>query len=163
MDNKSTIETDADVKNGTKRLIFALVAMALQVAAVLYINLFFVEKVQIFSIVTHLAGAIMVLFIYNEQKPSAIKMTWILIIMLLPIFSIAFYFLVGMNGHTLKMSRRFKEVDDQLFPLLDSGDEPIERLGEVDLRAANIARYLFRASCRSQEDIKPRSRSSSAR
>ena len=142
MDSKNTVENEADVRNGNKRLIFALVAMALQVAAVLYINLFFVEKVQIFSIATHLVGALMVLFIYNERKPAAIKMTWILIIMLLPIFSIAFYFLVGMNGHTLKMSRRFENVDAELFPLLDSGDGPIDRLGETDLRAANIARYI---------------------
>lgn len=88
MDSKNTVENEADVRNGNKRLIFALVAMAMQVAAVLYINLFFVEKVQIFSIATHLVGALMVLFIYNERKPAAIKMTWILIIMLLPIFSI---------------------------------------------------------------------------
>ena len=141
-----TIENDADVKNGNKRLIFACIAIALQLLAVLFINYFFAEKALWFSIAARLLGAILVLFIYSEDKPAAMKMTWILIIMALPVFSITFYLLVGLNGHTLKMTRRFEEVDEKLLPLLTSGNEPLARLDVIDRRAANIARYVQRMS-----------------
>ena len=146
MGGENTIEYEESVKNGTKRLIFACIAIALQVLAVVLINLYFVEKAVWFSIGTRLLGAILVLFIYNENKPAAMKMTWILIIMALPIFSITFYLLVGLNGYTIKMSRRFREVDEKLLPLLASGDEPLAQLDSIDRRAANIARYIQRLS-----------------
>ena len=93
MNIDTTIETEAEVKNGSKRLIFACIAIVLQIVAIVLVNLYFVEKAVWFSIATHLAGAILVLVIYNENKPSAIKMTWILIIMALPIFSIVSIFI----------------------------------------------------------------------
>ena len=146
MDNTSTVETSAAVKNGVKRLIFACLAILLQVIAVFLINGFFVEKVELFAILTRVVGALLVLFIYNESKPSAMKMTWMILMMALPIFSISFYLLVGLNGHTLKMGRRYREVDEGLLPLLASGGEPMERLDKEDHRAANISRYVKRAS-----------------
>lgn len=142
----STLEKDASVKNGSKRLIFACIAICLQVIAIFLINVYFVEHVELFAIVTRLFGALLVLFIYNEHKLSAIKMTWMILMMALPIFSITFYLLVGLNGHVLKMGRRYREVDERLLPLLVDGDEPLERLDAVDRRAANIARYVHRAS-----------------
>ena len=144
MGSDSTIETEASVKNGNKRLIFACVAIGLQVLAIFLVNFYFAEKMLWFSIGTRLLGALLVLFIYNENKPSAMKMTWILIIMALPIFSITFYLLVGLNGHSLKMTRRFEEVDENLLPLLTNGDDPLARLDSIDRRAANIARYVRR-------------------
>ena len=146
MNIDTTIETEAEVKNGSKRLIFACIAIVLQIVAIVLVNLYFVEKAVWFSIATHLAGAILVLFIYNENKPSAIKMTWILIIMALPIFSIVFYLLIGLNGYSLKMNKRFQEVDGKLLPLLTDGDEPLARLETIDRRAANVTRYVRRMS-----------------
>ena len=142
MDNNSTVETSASVKNGTKRLIFACVAIALQVIVIFLVNYFFIERVELFAIISRIVAALLVLFIYNENKPSAMKMTWMILMMALPIFSVTFYLLVGMNGHTLKMDRRYQEVDERLLPLLPTGDEPLARLEQTDRRASNIAHYV---------------------
>ena len=142
----STVEKKADVKNGTKRLIFACLAIVLQVAVIILINVFFVENVEIISIVEHLIGALLVLFIYNENKPAAMKMTWIILIMVFPIFGITFYLLVGLSGQTLRMGKRYHEIDDELLPLLPSNEESLMRLDKADRGAANIARYIHRTS-----------------
>lgn len=142
MSGSSTIEKDADVKNGNKRLLFALIAIVLEIAVIMLVSLFFVEKIELVAILTRVFGAFLVLVICNEDKPSAMKITWTILIMALPIFSITFFLLVGLNGHTLKMGRRYREVDEELLPLLESGEAPLQRLEDIDRHAANITRYV---------------------
>ena len=138
MDNNGTVETEASVKNGIKRLIFAGLAIILQVAVIVIINFQFSAQAEWFAIGMRLLAALLVLFIYNINKASAFKMTWIILIMALPIFGVTFYLLVGLNGSTKKMRTRYQEVDEKLMPLLPDGSAAQARLREVDGRAANI-------------------------
>ena len=146
MDNKSTVETSADVKNGNKRLIFACIAIGLEVAVIVLVNMFFVGHVMLIGILARVVGSLLVLYIYNENRPSAMKMTWMVLMMALPVCGITLYLLVGLNGRSLKMGRRYEEVDARLLPLLPAGDEAHARLAETDRRAANITRYVKGAS-----------------
>jgi len=142
MDTKGTVETEASVKNGIKRLIFAGLAIILQVAVIVIINFQFSEQAEWFAIGLRLLAALLVLFIYNINKTSAFKMSWIILIMALPIFGVTFYLLVGLNGSTKKMRTRYEEVDEKLMPLLPDGSAAQARLREADARAANISHYL---------------------
>ena len=142
MDKNSTLETEAEVKNGIKRLVFAGVAIILQVTAILLVYFRFAEQAEWFAIGTRVLGALLVLFIYNDERPSASKMTWIILIMALPIMGVVLYLLIGLNSHTFKMRKRYEQVDERLMPLLPDDAAAQARLALVDGRAANIARYL---------------------
>ena len=142
MDENTTLEKEADVKNGVKRLIFAGIAIVLQLAVILLINLRFAQQAEWFAIGMRVLGAMLVLYIYNNRTPSAMKMTWIIVIMALPVFGASFYMLTGLNRSTHRMRKRFEDVDAKLFPLLPNGSAPLARLDEVDGRGANISRYL---------------------
>ena len=138
----TTLETEAEVKNGTKRLVFALVAIVLQILVIVLINFNFAEQAEWFAIGLRVLAALLVLFIYNGDGPSAGKMSWIIFIMALPIFGVTFYLLTGLNRGTRKMEQRYEAVDEELFPLLPDGTDTLARFTEVDRRAANISRYL---------------------
>ena len=142
MDKNSTLETEAEVKNGIKRLVFVGIAIILQVAMILLIYFRFTEQAEWFAIGTRVLGALLVLFIYNDDQPSASKMTWIILIMALPIMGVALYLLTGLNSHTFKMRKRYEQVDERLMPLLQDDAAAQARLALVDGHAANIARYL---------------------
>ena len=142
MDKNSTLETEAEVKNGIKRLVFVGIAIILQVAMILLVYFRFAEQAEWFAIGTRVLGALLVLFIYNDEQPSASKMTWIILIMALPIMGVALYLLIGLNSHTFKMRKRYEQVDERLMPLLPDDAAAQARLALVDGRAANIARYL---------------------
>ena len=141
-----TVETAASVNNGTKRLIFVCIAIVLQLAVVLLINRFFAEHFLVYSIIEHIVAILAVLFIYNENKPSAMKMVWTMLILTFPIFGITLYLLIGLNAHTLKMYKRYHEIDRDLLPLLPSGELALRHLRESDPRAANICNYVRCAS-----------------
>ncbi len=142
MDETTTFEGEAAVQNGVKRMIFAVVAIVLEIAFLVFVYLYFAEHAEWFAIGTRILGTLLVLVIYNGNKPSAMKMTWIIVIMALPVFGIVFYLLTSSNVHLSKMKKSYKKVDDELFPLLPNDDDEIARLARQDQRAANIARYV---------------------
>ena len=146
MDNNTTLEKNADVKNGVKRLVFAGIAIVLQLIVILIINFKFAQQAEWFAIGMRVLGAMMVIFLYNDRTPSAMKMTWIIIIMALPIFGATFYLLAGLNRSTHRMRKRYKEVDDRLFPLLPDDSAATARLEATDRRVENISHYLTETS-----------------
>lgn len=146
MDKNSTLEHEASVKNGTVRLVFACLAIVLEVAAIVVVAIKFSEYMEWFAIGTRLLGSLLVLLIYNDNKPSAMKMTWIILIMALPIFGVTFYLMTGLNSSMFKMRNRYEKVDENLMPLLPKDSEAIARLDEHDRRAANISRYISATS-----------------
>lgn len=141
-----TLETQADVQNGTKRLTFALVAILVQLVVYVVIFLFLESYWQVIDVIVHIVGIALVLGIYSQNKTSAMKVPWIVLILLLPVLGVLLYLFIGFNGSTKKMSDRFQAVDKQLFPLLPSNKDVGERLAKHDKRAANISGYIYARS-----------------
>ena len=118
MDTNTTLENKASVKNGTKRMIFAGIAIVLQILVIVLINFRFSQYAEWFAIGLRVLAALLVLFIYNDDRSSAGKMTWIIFIMALPVFGVTLFLLVGLNRGSRKMKERYDEVDAKLVDIL---------------------------------------------
>ena len=155
----ATQENKASVKNGVKRLVFVGIALLLEIVLDLALIIWLNRYSEWIYIISRIFAAILVLYIYNQNKTSAMKMPWIILIMALPILGMTTYALIGLNPGMHSMRERYKEIDAKILPLLseDSGDieltdsiTPVkervdlaeEHLREIDPGAANIARYL---------------------
>ena len=143
---KNTIEKQADVKNGVSRMIFAVISILLEVAVILLLLYFAGQKAGWIYILLRILSTFLVLVIYGSSKTASIRMTWMLVIMLLPIFGTALYFLIGMNGHTLSMRTRYEDIDKILMPMLPSNEETAEKARERDGRIGGIVDYIRRQS-----------------
>lgn len=142
--NKSTIEKKTATKNGAVRLLF--VGLSIVIANALLI-LFFKqlnEYLFILKIGTDILGTLLVLVIYSQSRTSSMKMPWIILIMTFPVMGVCTYFLVGMDGLTKRMKKRFDEVDQVLLPMLDENADVLEEFRTRDSAAAGIADYLKR-------------------
>ncbi len=147
MDANTTMEGEAEVKNGIVRMVFAGIAIILEVLFILAVYRYWTEKAEWIAIITRILAAFLVLLIYNKNEPSAMKMTWIIIIMAMPILGTVLYLLIGLNWHTHSMRHRYEEVDARLMPLLPTNDsQTLSRLEAQDGRAANIAHYVSTVS-----------------
>ena len=144
--NSSTMEKNASTKNGIKRLVFVIFAFVLEVGLILSIFLWLNNYAEWIAIGTRILAAALVLFIYNQNKTSAIKMSWIILIMTLPLFGIVLYCLIGLSYSTKTMRERYEEVDRKLFPCLPENRDAAERLMARDKAAAKIADYIKRYS-----------------
>ena len=141
-ENTTPIEKEADTKNGVKRLVFVILSLVLEVLVILSVIVWLNDYAEWIAIGTRILAALLVLFIYNQNKTSAMKTTWIILIMVLPIFGIVLYLLIGIDASTKEMKDRYREVDEALLPLLPENKDVLEKMKAQDKKAYNIARYI---------------------
>ena len=142
MSTEKTVERKAETKNSISRLVFVAISILLEIGVFVIIITKLNEYAQWINVCTRIFALVLVLVIYGQNKTSAMKMPWIMLIMAFPIMGVALYLLVGLNGSTLKMKRRFEVIEDKLFPKLQYNDKLISNMKEKDKSAASIATYI---------------------
>ena len=146
MSTDKTVERKAETKNSISRLVFVAISILLEIGVFLIIITKLNEYAQWINVCTRIFALILVLVIYGQNKTSAMKMPWIMLIMAFPIMGVALYLLVGLNGSTIKMKRRFEVIENILFPKLQYNDKLISDMKEKDKSAASIATYIRKFS-----------------
>lgn len=142
-----TLEGRAVRRNGIKRMIFAVLAIVLEIALIFFLLTKLHSVATWIEAVLRILAVIMVFMIYAKDTTSAMKMPWIILILTLPIFGVVMYLLIGTNGGTKKMRERYEAIDSELLPLLSGKDEnTIRLLEEKDPAAAGISSYLRTAA-----------------
>ena len=137
-----TLEGKKKTQNGVKHGIFSALAILLQ--AIFLINMFtsLNRYFEWIDWATRLLSTLLVLKIYAQHQTATMKMPWIILILVFPILGVSLYLLVGLDGGTKMMSRRYREVDAKLFPLLPENREVLNELKEKEPKAGGIASYL---------------------
>ena len=140
----TTVEGREKTKNGITRLIFSVLCILLEV--VFIVSLFtrlnrYAEAINLF---TRVLGLSIILHMYASPMTATMKMPWILLILVFPVMGLTLYLMVGLNGGTGKMRKRYEEIDAQLLPLLPENEKEREALEEKIPRAANISAYIKR-------------------
>ena len=137
-----TLEGKAESQNGTKRMIFALIAIGLELILILMMFTQLNRYAEWIDIGTRVLAIIMVLVIYSKNVTSTMKMPWIILILVLPIMGITFYLLVGMNRGTRDMRERYAEIDKALLPQLPENRAEMDALQKTLPDYAGVSAYL---------------------
>lgn len=134
-------------RRGLFRLIFGRTAVILLLLAVqvalLFWGFFRLGKYVVYG-GSLLLSLIVVLVIINRPGNPAGKITWIVLIMLAPVFALPFYLYVNAElGHRLAR-RRLEEVTARTSSLAPPRPGAEERLAQQDPGLARLSRYLQR-------------------
>ena len=127
------------VKNGVKRMILVVVLMVIGVLAVFLLIFFAGMKAGWIYTLIHFIGRI-----YASYKTSSIRMTWMFVIMAVPIFGTLLYLFIGMNGGSFRMRKRFEDIDRILYPILPTGEREARNARERDKLLGGIVEYIRR-------------------
>lgn len=138
MNEQTTLESRQKTKNGVKRLIFVVLSILLEVTLIVLLFTSLNDYAEWLNLLTRTLAAILVLYIYSEDKTATMKMPWIILIMLFPIVGVTIYLLVGLNKGTRKMRARYQAIDEVLLPLLPDSSDLIENLKQTQPKAASI-------------------------
>lgn len=147
-----THEKEASVKNGIGRMAFSLIAIVIEVVFIILLFTSLNRYAMWLDILTRVVALLLVLLIYNKPGTSSMKFPWIILVLLLPILGIGLYLIVGLNGGTKKMRKRYRAVDERLLPKLYEGDygkaaeEAAAALAAQDKGLDGISGYLRRNS-----------------
>ncbi len=144
--NKITIEQKTARKTGALRFFLVALSVALSIAFLIFgvmrLNLRVNQYWMILKSVLALGAGLLALGIYSQYRTSAMKMPWIILLLVSPPLGIFIYLFVGMDGLTKRMRKRFEDVDDVLLPRLEEDDGVMEDFKVEDAAGASIAEYL---------------------
>ena len=140
--DKYTLEKKAAVKNGVYRMFIAVLSIVVNSLLVVWGFFWLNSSWRWFSAFLAVISVLVVLGIYSKHQTASIKMPWIMLILAVPVAGIVFYFLVGFNGSTRKMRKRYADIDSILLPLLPDNSRIQQELKEKDPYLANITHYI---------------------
>ena len=140
----TTYEQRSAVKNGISRLFFTAISIVIEFLFIVMVAMRLNENAEWIAMGTRLLAAFIVLGIYSQHKTASLKMPWIVLIMLLPVFGVTLYLFIGLNGSTRRMQMRYERVDMALLPLLPNGAQARRQLEKQAPSVAGITRYLYR-------------------
>ena len=96
---------------------------------------------------TALFSVIMVTYLLNSRINPAAKITWLIVIMLLPVFGVLLFAYTQSNiGHRALKERMNRIITDSKAELAQQ-PEVMERFSEENRGAAALARYMQRSGC----------------
>ena len=96
---------------------------------------------------TVLFTAIMVLHLLNSSMDPTVKNTWLVVVMLLPVFgALLFWFTQSEIGHRAVLDR-IQKLIKQTANAAPQKEETLEKLQKESPGAAGLARYVNRNSC----------------
>ena len=85
----------------------------------------------------------MVIYLLNSKMDNSAKITWMVVIAILPVVGVPLFFYVKSNfGHNI-LRKRLLVLEDQLRARLPQNPAAVERLRRVDPGAASLATYLY--------------------
>ncbi|MCR5587843.1 MAG: cardiolipin synthase [Lachnospiraceae bacterium] len=143
---KYTVEKKTTVQNSVMRLIFVAFSIVIQVVWLLVIYYHFAENYSWISVITSVVALVISIGIYSKRINSNMRLTWIMVVTVFPVFGVLLYLLVGLNGPTISMKKRFNYIDNEVGKILPDCDDVINEVSEENCAVAGQMTYLKRYS-----------------
>ena len=83
---QNTLEGRAKTKNGVKRLCFSVVCIFLEAAFIIAMLTKLNQYAEIVNLMTRLLAGVLVLKLYASDQTSSMKMPWVILILVFPIY-----------------------------------------------------------------------------
>lgn len=153
MDNEASIVSLAKpVKKGIMRLIFSrffliAILLVLQVGLSVFTFLYFQEKVPVLIYAQWVFAFIMIIYLFNSSMDSSAKLTWMLVMAMLPIPGAAMLWWTQANiGHRMETKMVKKQIDDTRHMLV----QPQNVVSEIERDGSgtdDLSKYLNLTGC----------------
>lgn len=129
------------------RLGLILILLILQIGVLFGMFAKFEQFLPHFFGGTVLFSLIMVLFLLNSRHDPTAKITWLVIIMLLPVFgALLFLYTQSDVGHRA-LKKRMNQLIRQTKETIPQSEEVMNKLSEENGAVSSLARYIHRSGC----------------
>ena len=129
--------------NSILRAVFVGVSLLIQIGWLLLLILRLNEYSTWISLLTSILSLVVVLQLYSKHTTAAMKMPWIMLILVLPVMGLSLYMLIEVFGDLGKTGKRLKSVRGQILTNLHQDENLLSQLERQDMSAANCCRYLL--------------------
>ena len=130
-------------RNSIMRVAFVAISVFTQIGWILLRILQLNQYSEVISVITAILSAVVVLRLYSRHTTSAMKLPWIMLILLFPVMGLTLYLLIVFFGDLGSAGKRLNTVRRNLAEELHQDETVLTRLAGEDLAAANQCRYLW--------------------
>ncbi|MDD4849897.1 MAG: cardiolipin synthase [Gemmiger sp.] len=135
-----------NVKNSVGRMLFVGVSLILQVCWIAWLFIRLNEYSGYISLASSLLAFAVTLHIYGKHDNAAFKISWIMLILVFPVFGLCLYFLFGRAGAVGRMRKRFATILSRSEGALAQNPTTEKALQTQDAAIANQAYYIWHAA-----------------
>lgn len=125
------------------RTALVVVLILLQLALMMGLATFLQEYALYVYVITMIVQAIVVIYIINEKGNPEFSRTWILLILIFPVFGCLFYIYVKLELGTKYIGDRLDKLETETRPYLEQKEEIIEDLRRSKPANANLSHYML--------------------
>ena len=91
--------------------------------------------------------AIMVIYLLNSRIDPTAKITWLIVIMLLPVFGVLLYWYTQSDIGHRALKKRVDQIITETKESIPQSQQAMEHLTEENPGVAALARYMHRSGC----------------
>lgn len=91
-----------------------------------------------------LLSALVVIYIISNRENSSFKLSWVIPVLVIPVFGALFYLFVRLQVGTKLINRRLEMLRTEIDPYLEQDPEVIRQLKEESKRSGSLANYMNR-------------------
>lgn len=127
--------------NAVLRATLVAVALLIQIGWLLLLALVLTEYSRPISVLTWLLRVVVVLKLYSKHTNAAMKMPWIMLILVFPVMGVSLYLLLELAGDP-GVGKRIRKIRWQMQGSILTEESVLQTLEQNDLSVANQFRYL---------------------
>lgn len=142
MRSQMRTEERSNVKNRIGWFLMVVLLTSIQIGWLVYLFSNLTAYSTRISLITRIVAMVVCLCIFGEHRNAAIKMPWIMLILVLPVFGLTMYALAGRVNVTRRMRLRHEVINQKLNPMLVQDAAVADRLRKEDRALANISHYI---------------------
>ena len=87
-------------------------------------------------------SALVLIYIISDEGNSTIKLSWVVPILIFPVFGTLFYLFLTLQPGTRRINRRIEEVGTKLRPYLLQDPEVLAHYESISASGGNLVRYM---------------------
>ena len=129
--------------NSILRCCFVGISLLFQVGWLLLLILKLNEHYAWISLTSSILSLLLVFRLHSKYTASAMKIPWIILILVFPVMGLSLYLLCMFFGDLGKGEKRLRSIQHQLQPHLKQDMTILSRLEDEDWTVANQFRYLW--------------------
>ena len=137
-------EQKTEVKNSIGRVVFIGISILLQVLWIVLMVIKLNEYSTYISLFSSILALLLALDIYGKNMNAAMKMPWIMLILVFPVLGVCLYFLIGRSDITKRMKQHFEQIDGELEGKLCQNGDIFNKLENENIGIANQAYYIWK-------------------
>ncbi len=121
---------------------FACVMLILQVIAFVLMFIWISDYSKVLIGLTTLLSAVMIVFEVNRAEEPTFKMTWVILIAIIPIFGALFYLYMRARGVSSNIKEDYDRVRDANDQYLVQNEDIMKSVSLMDKREGSFMKYL---------------------